>query len=613
MLPLALKIIWFVFAFLGVIATWLVLVPFAASIGTYWAPILYCVTVTLMEGVFCIGMIWKMNPAEMPHAFCVAQAVLIGFCAHVLTGICSCFTWATYLTVFRPYQSIQASGSALMWRKTYYLFVVAFPVLASTAHLVAVLKTGSVKPLDDLHCDSVSPLWPRLLSYAGAPMALLVPCFALSTITAIRVIKMHAGTRGWLGEDTRVQSVRAPKRNSRMARLSRLSTGRPATDKPTRLSSQMPDDKNDSKFDVQLHRSGTRVSSRPQSPKTVDTVVASSSHTHVYLDSSALPPLLIPAAHHHHYHAPPSPTMSNKSTIFADTDRAQTPSPITFAPVPSPQRRAVPLDGDAGHPLRYVTSVPDPGALYPIDAPDAVAVAVSPPEPAPQSPSRARISLDAGDTGRGFHLPTRQSASTLRPSLELSPEYVQARLEQDRAVVAAFAQQQHQHSYPPATPFAADALSSLPTVAYAERALDGLPEVEEAERGKGVDEDDADSILKDERDFMDYEGVLEDAGAPPLKPVRQFYRSAPRPSVGRPPGLGPAIWRLIVFQMAFFFILLLAALSTLVDLARDQPPTPFGTQHVALLLAAWGPVIVFGYFPGARNPLFHWFAGSSSS
>ena len=39
----------------GVPATWLVFIPFASSIGTYWASILYCTTVTVLEVVFSLG------------------------------------------------------------------------------------------------------------------------------------------------------------------------------------------------------------------------------------------------------------------------------------------------------------------------------------------------------------------------------------------------------------------------------------------------------------------------------------------------------------------------------------------------------------------------------
>ncbi|KAG2064553.1 hypothetical protein BDR04DRAFT_1034967, partial [Suillus decipiens] len=71
--------------------------------------------------------------------------------------------------------------------------------------------------------------------------------------------------------------------------------------------------------------------------------------------------------------------------------------------------------------------------------------------------------------------------------------------------------------------------------------------------------------------------------------------------------LAPAIWRLILFQMAFFIIQFLAALSTIIDVARHrQYPTPFGTQHVALVLVGWGPSIVFGHLPAVRRRLLFW-------
>ncbi|KAG0698712.1 hypothetical protein DFH29DRAFT_1017369 [Suillus ampliporus] len=71
--------------------------------------------------------------------------------------------------------------------------------------------------------------------------------------------------------------------------------------------------------------------------------------------------------------------------------------------------------------------------------------------------------------------------------------------------------------------------------------------------------------------------------------------------------LAPAIWRLILFQMAFFIIQFLAALSTVIDVAMHRPkPTPFGTQHVALVLVGWGPSIVFGHLPAVRRKLLFW-------
>jgi len=130
---------------------------------------------------------------------------------------------------------------------------------------------------------------------------------------------------------------------------------------------------------------------------------------------------------------------------------------------------------------------------------------------------------------------------------------------------------------------------------YADRALERLPESDEADKG---------SIAKTEDGYTDERKVVSPE-PPPLKPERQFFRSAPRPSIGRPPGLHPAIWRMVVYQLVFFFILILASLSTFIDLIRHRTsPTSFGTQHIAILLVAWCPAIVFGCLPGVRNPFF---------
>ncbi|KAH9985623.1 hypothetical protein BJV74DRAFT_552676 [Russula compacta] len=235
MLSLTLKVVWLVFAVLGVPATWFVLIPFASAIGTYWASILYCITITILEGTFCLGMIWGMTPSNMPHWFCVVQTVIISLCFHVLTGVCGCFTWASYLTVFRPYRSIQASASALLWRKAYYFFVIIFPSLAFTAYLVAVLKTNSVQPMNDMHCDNTSPLWPRLLGYAGAPIVLFTPCFLLSIATAVRILGLHTRIRALRTQgDNQSRSIRVGNGDSRMDML-RQSAVTPVsglTDKP---------------------------------------------------------------------------------------------------------------------------------------------------------------------------------------------------------------------------------------------------------------------------------------------------------------------------------------------------------------------------------------------
>src|SRR5277367_4378315 len=47
----------------GVPVTWLVFIPFASTIGTYWASVLYCVTVTVLEVVFSVGACLLLAPS----------------------------------------------------------------------------------------------------------------------------------------------------------------------------------------------------------------------------------------------------------------------------------------------------------------------------------------------------------------------------------------------------------------------------------------------------------------------------------------------------------------------------------------------------------------------
>ena len=149
-------------------------------------------------------------------------------------------------------------SSALRWRRAYYFFVVVVPLLAFTAYLVAVLKTDSVHPVSDLHCDNTSPLWyvgcrlpvcvshhifirPRLLGYAGAPIVLFTPCFILSVVTAVRIgriLRMHAKIRELRtgeGDPTQTQSTRVVNGGSRL-----IKSGRSAAIPVSGVSDKLP-------------------------------------------------------------------------------------------------------------------------------------------------------------------------------------------------------------------------------------------------------------------------------------------------------------------------------------------------------------------------------------
>ncbi|KAF8899818.1 hypothetical protein CPB84DRAFT_1680985, partial [Gymnopilus junonius] len=55
----------------------------------------------------------------------------------------------------------------------------------------------------------------------------------------------------------------------------------------------------------------------------------------------------------------------------------------------------------------------------------------------------------------------------------------------------------------------------------------------------------------------------------------------------------------------FIFVQFLACISTFIDVVtRRATPSALGTHHFALLLAAWGPVFMFGtlvvFYPASR-------------
>ncbi|PCH44906.1 hypothetical protein WOLCODRAFT_91060 [Wolfiporia cocos MD-104 SS10] len=66
----------------------------------------------------------------------------------------------------------------------------------------------------------------------------------------------------------------------------------------------------------------------------------------------------------------------------------------------------------------------------------------------------------------------------------------------------------------------------------------------------------------------------------------------------------PVAWRILFFQLFLATTQIVASISSLVDmLAGRTSASPFGTQHVALILTAWAPTIAFGVLPWRRGPL----------
>ena len=79
----------------GTISSWLVLIAMAKVLELYWFTVAYCIAITLLEGIVCLGMllmnshkkmagsmhisgmVYRMNPFQMPQTFRYAQIAII--------------------------------------------------------------------------------------------------------------------------------------------------------------------------------------------------------------------------------------------------------------------------------------------------------------------------------------------------------------------------------------------------------------------------------------------------------------------------------------------------------------------------------------------------------
>jgi len=114
------------------------------------------------------------------------------------------------------------------------------------------------------------------------------------------------------------------------------------------------------------------------------------------------------------------------------------------------------------------------------------------------------------------------------------------------------------------------------------------------------------SIVKSELQFahdqQDYEYEVLDVPYASSSPI-DHSAYPPLQAESPPAHYSPKVWRILLFQMLSSVTQILASLSSLIDIITHRDtPTPFGTQHVALLLAAWAPCIAFGVRPWGQQP-----------
>ncbi|KAF9068846.1 hypothetical protein BDP27DRAFT_1203312, partial [Rhodocollybia butyracea] len=189
MLPFSLKIVWFVLSLSGLLSCWAVLSAFALELRSYWLPMLYCIGCTILQGIFCLGLIWRMDPFLMPRSFCIAQTLLTGFASFLLTGVCATFTLGFSLAILKPGTWSLTAAKTSAWHPTYTITLIIFPILASAAQITAVLKLDAVRPFDSLVCDASNPEWIRFLGYAGTPILFSIPFSCLALMAVIQMTR----------------------------------------------------------------------------------------------------------------------------------------------------------------------------------------------------------------------------------------------------------------------------------------------------------------------------------------------------------------------------------------------------------------------------------------
>ncbi|KAJ7627612.1 hypothetical protein DFH06DRAFT_731560 [Mycena polygramma] len=187
MLPFALKVAWLVLSLIGTFLSVLAFAAIGATVGCRWAPAGYCIGLVIQQGMFCLGIIWRMDPYSMPRAFCVAQAIGMSLGLYIIGGTCLAFCIAVCHQVLKPKQ--WGDVSRFQWRPIYFLPVIGIPFVASAVRIALVLKYDAVQPVDGLRCDASHHLFVRLAGDVLPTILMLPPAAYFSVVSARRVMR----------------------------------------------------------------------------------------------------------------------------------------------------------------------------------------------------------------------------------------------------------------------------------------------------------------------------------------------------------------------------------------------------------------------------------------
>ncbi|KAL1943918.1 hypothetical protein VTO73DRAFT_3736 [Trametes versicolor] len=522
MLAFGLKIVWFTLSLTGLLSSIAAIPAFARSLNGFLIPVLYGATNCMVQGLFCLGMIWKMDPFAMPRGYCIVQAALMGVSWSILTAITTCMTIATSLAILRPAGGTPASPtyilSNLRWHPASLFLLIFIPMVALAVYLVLALRFDAIKPEDGLSCDVTLPVWIRLLSYAGVPLLLALPSFLLTCAAAFRFYTHSPrNNRSFIRPHSNPNDNFTPVPLRRQSKFRSYKTWHEVTEEyvstPTAASPPMQ------RFDQRSTTpSGTLVIEAIPSPPSS----LSSAGAHLVAGRVPTSPGLARSSTRYHLPfqwRPPSIPLTERSHESPDNNSRHTPSPLVFANI----------SDDA------------------------------------QQPHKMTVSVNS-EMGHGLY--------DAAPWLKDEKAYIR-QLERVRA----WKNELHYDD-------------------------DDIHDATSGELQWTRPSDDSSSIAKSELEFArtpQREDFDETTRRPSPADPSTYDAGLSDPPI--PIHLTFTVWRILFFQLFSSVTQILATVTSLVDMfAQHNPPAAFGTQHIALLLAAWAPPIAFGIIPWRRKP-----------
>lgn len=528
MLAFGFKVAWFTLSILGFLSSFVALPAFAEALNGYLIPVLYTVSNFLLQGMFCLGMIWKMDPIAMPRAFCTAQPAILTVAWLFMTFVTSGMTVCSTTAILRPKGGVPATPmfvrSRIQWHAT-CLFLALLPFAPSGVYLGLALKFDAIQPNDGMGCDATHPVWIRLFSYAGVPLLLALPSLVL-TCTAGYQFYVHSphqhhchSFRHTINHFTPV-----PLRRHSRTKTNRIYHEAKIFD-PTLWSS-----------DLSPTSTGPPTDQRSATPSGAIVVEAipsppdSLSSGRVRVIAGRAP---VVARHDLRYHLPfhwrfneplnsGDGFSSSPDSSIGFSHHRHTPSPLIFAnPVE---------EGNGQLSTTTVSVASDPSErLY---------------EAAPWLRDEKAYLRQKDKVGRSLahqYYPLRTNKDPIHDDDE-----------DDDAVNRSLRWAQYSNG----------STSSAKS------------ELEFARRPRGGDDFEEGLRRPSPAELTTYDAALTETPIPDFTGV---------------------VWRILFFQLLSAATQIIATVSSLVDMSKHHVlPAPFGTQHVALLLAAWMPIVAFG-------------------